>query len=66
MECRGNKEDKGDSETTEPDEEQKEPNSVRETKALDICGDGSELLETPMQDPEKLFVRDFRITGEIL
>ena len=38
---------------------------MRETKGLDIGGDGSELPETPMQEPEKFFVRDFRITVEI-
>ena len=42
--------------------DQKEPNSVRETKGLDIGGDGSELPETPMQEPDEQFVRNFRIT----
>ena len=45
---------------------QKERNSVRETKGLDTGGDGSKLHETPMQEPEELLVRDFRITVEIL
>ena len=45
--------------------EQKEPNSVRETKGLDIGGDGSKLPATPMQEPDKLRTRDFRITFEI-
>ena len=46
--------------------EQTEPNSIRETKGIDIGGDGSKLLETPVQEAGGQTSRDFRITYEIL
>ena len=47
-------------------EHQKEPNSIRETKGLNIGGDGSKLAETPVQEPKSQGRRDFRITKTIL
>ena len=39
---------------------------MRETTGFDIGGDGSKLSETPVQDPENIKPREFRITREII
>ena len=46
--------------------DQKEPNSVHETKGLDTGCDGFKLPATPMQEPDKLRTRNFQISFEIL
>ena len=42
--------------------DQREPNSMRETKGFDIGGDGPKLNETPVQDPQNIKPREFRNT----
>ena len=46
--------------------DQREPNSMRETKGFDIGGDGFKLSETPVQDPENIKPLEFRITREMI
>ena len=48
------------------DKEQKDTKNMRDTKGIDLGGDGSLLPETPTQEQEDPKARDFRITPEIL
>ena len=48
------------------DKDQEEANNIRDTKGIDLGGDGSQLAEIPMRQHEEGLKRDFRITAEIL
>ena len=48
------------------DKEQEEANHLRNTKGIDLGGDGSKLAETPVRQHEEGLRRDFRITADLL
>ena len=47
-------------------DEQTETTTLRETKGIDIGGDGFRLPETPVQESAEMRIRNFRITQDIL
>ena len=47
------------------DKDQEDANNIRDTKGIDLGGDGSQLAETPVRQHEEGLRRDFRITADI-